>query len=222
MPGVTFRDDRDALLARADALEREAERLRRENDRLREDTPPTTPAFPTSELTLELSLQWRTSNRIDWLLVVPMLAGALGITWAMNPEGAGGVVVWVLAVLLWVSAWLAVSVVVRTGEIRRERLWIDRAPFGLDPSAYRRLLSEQHAARAVTARITFEDPAREPLVITSPRLETVRARKSVVFHDNAKVHAWVHGLVEDQLEPLAREHAIASLEIADAPAQSST
>ncbi len=229
---MTYRDDRDALLARADALEREADQLRRENERLRE-VPPPPPDVPSSELALSLSLQ-RDAHGPDAVLATVMIFIMLiGLVLASRGALWSGLAV-VAGMCALVGVTFAISIGHRTRLIASEQAWIDAAPLGLDPAAYRRLLSEHHLERRITARIAFATPPAEDdrrhiaaeipssevrwlddhLVVASPRFDTVRAG-SAILHDNAAVHGWVRDLVT-ALQAVASGHPIASLTIEDA------
>lgn len=165
---MPYREDEDALLARADALEREAEELRRENQRLRDAavaTPASTVehrvvevpvevshAAKSSVLALSLSLQ---NDSFDWVLVVPTIAGTIAILALVASKSAGGLALGVTATLIFLWLCFRVSVAGRKRQIRGEEAWIASRPLGLDPQSYRALLSEHHETRRVIARVGF-------------------------------------------------------------------
>lgn len=188
---MSSRDDRDALLARAEALEREAERLRRENDELRAASelargarraarapgppPARDPRFEERRrerlVDQALSPTW---SRATWILglaaLVPVTVGLgvavnaiLGWFGSSISEHAAGPMAWLVLVLGYLGGVHVARERARRVEARHQRAWLAALPVPFERERYLSLLSmaRPRAIVEVTLRFTDAVPAQE-------------------------------------------------------------
>ena len=244
---MTYRDDRDALIARADALEREAEQLRRENERLR-DAAHAPVAIERVEVEVPVvrgpativksadvqrrSIRPQAPWGFDLVVGLPLLTVMLAILMSGVGHDGGARAASALGVAL---VWAIGSFAYRVRLAMRERAWLERAPLGLAVGAYEDLLSEHHETRAVIARVAFEgeldDAARREIAAAihgasrweDGRLLVESPRFPTLFAGHNRIvfdNARVHRWVRDlfrMLEPLAAAHPIASVIVMNPP-----
>jgi hypothetical protein len=184
---VTFRDDREALLQRAEALEREAERLRRENQELRDRrdaaralraelraraakpaaatwaplrVAPATAAPVDPDVGLQdaaLAARW---GELAWKLGLPMILVGCAACMVIGGliEGPLGYVIAIPGCFGLAFGLLLVIKLIARWEARRERRWLAALPLPLDQPGYLGLLSVRAKERFVTVRFTPRDP----------------------------------------------------------------
>lgn len=170
---MTFRDDKDALLARADALDRENEALRERNAALEAEAaasaaaraelermaaqrpePRPAPVRPSSSRR-EKSQHERTFAR--WVFPI--------FVWSVTFGTMGAFVLAVILIdrlalsslilllpVLWIPGSGLVYRAYRDRAIRRELAWIDALPTWVDREGYRRFITTDFSGR-LTARI---------------------------------------------------------------------
>lgn len=207
---MTFRDDGEALRARAEALEREVERLRRERDalrgrsradveqlaeRLKQATAAATPR-PTTRfahlLDESLSPTW---SRVVWSIAIAALLPAFFavvialdpvLAWfGTSPEELG----W--AVIAIVVGWLVISLlaayvlrlwVIRL-EARHERRQLAALPFPLALEGYLAVLASPQPRKSLVVTVAFVDEPADRRTLEDAVRGATRQLEAVHWRD---------------------------------------